>query len=224
MRQYPAAWLKGQSRGEAIAGELRLRIVEGTLKQGDTVSENKIAADFGTSRSPVREALKALSNEGLIRLERMGAVVLGLSAEDIGELYDVRYLIESFAQQRLASSCPAELIAALRHRIDSMRLAAKYANIAEFAWLDFQFHDSLIAAAGHARIARLWDSIRHVVLAVMLLTTEDVFAGGADRLERVVAKHEAIADALASGDEARIAKVVRDYFADSRDTLRSAWS
>ncbi|MDG0807973.1 GntR family transcriptional regulator [Cohnella rhizosphaerae] len=224
MRQYPAAWLKGQSRGEAIAGELRLRIVEGTLKQGDIVSENKIAADFGTSRSPVREALKALSNEGLIRLERMGAVVLGLSAEDVAELYDVRYLIESFAQRRLASSCPAELIASLRHRVDSMRVAAKYADIAEFAWLDFQFHDGLIATAGHARIARLWDSIRHVVLAVMLLTTEDVFAGGPDRLQRVVAKHEAIADALAAGDEARIAKVVQDYFADSRLTLRSAWS
>ncbi|MDI4646835.1 GntR family transcriptional regulator [Cohnella hashimotonis] len=224
MRQYPAAWLKGQSRGEAIAGELRLRIVEGTLKLGDVLSENKIAADFGTSRSPVREALKALSNEGLIRLERMGAVVQGLSAHDIAELYDVRYLIESFAQQRLASSCTPDLIASLRHRIDRMRIAAKYADIAEFAWLDFQFHDGLIAAAGHARIARLWDSIRHVVLTVMLLTTEEIFGDGADRLERVVAKHEAIADALESGEEVRIAGVVRDYFADSSKTLRSTWS
>ncbi|MFC3804354.1 GntR family transcriptional regulator [Cohnella sp. GCM10012308] len=224
MRQYPAAWLKGQSRGEAIAGELRLRIVDGSLKQGDVISENKIAAEFGTSRSPVREALKALSNEGLLRLERMGAVVQGLSAQDIAELYDVRYLIESFAQQRLATSCPPELIATLRHRIDSMRVAAKYADIAEFAWLDFQFHDGLISASGHARIARLWDSIRYIVLAVMLLTTEKVFGGGSERLERVVAKHEAIADALESGDEARIADVVRSYFADSRQTLRNTWS
>lgn len=221
MRQYPPAWLQGQSRGEAIAGELRLQIIGGALKPGAVISENKIASDFGTSRSPVREALKALSSEGLIRLERMGAVVLGLTPEDIGELYDVRYLIESFAQQRLAGGCPPDLIAALRHRIDRMRVAAKYSDIAEFAWLDFQFHDALIAAAGHARIAQLWGSIKQVVLAVMLLTTEEVFGGGAERLERVIAKHEAVAAAIESGDEARIAEVVRDYFSDSQRTLRS---
>ncbi|MEK0317768.1 GntR family transcriptional regulator [Cohnella sp. 56] len=219
MTSYPSAWLQGLSRGDAIACELRLQIVGGALRRGDVISENKIASDFGTSRSPVREALKALSAEGLLRLERMGAVVLGLSAQEVGELYDVRYLIESFAQQRLAAARPPELVPSLRHLADRMRVAAKHGDTAEFARLDFQFHDSLIAAAGHGRIAQLWGSIRQVVLVVMLLTTEQVFEGGAERLEQVIAKHETIADALASGDGTRIGQVVREYFADSRLTL-----
>lgn len=90
---------------EAIACELRLRIISGTLRPGEILSENRIAADFDSSRSPVREALRTLSNEGLIRLERMGVVVIGLKIKDVEELYDVRFLIESFVQQRLAGMC-----------------------------------------------------------------------------------------------------------------------
>lgn len=72
MLQYPSAWLQNASLGETIACELRLRIINGTIKTGETISENWVASEFGTSRSPVREALKTLSSEGLIRLERMG--------------------------------------------------------------------------------------------------------------------------------------------------------
>lgn len=68
MLHYPSAWLLGMSLGEKIASELRLQIINGTIPTGEILSENRIAADFGTSRSPVREAMKSLSNEGLIRL------------------------------------------------------------------------------------------------------------------------------------------------------------
>lgn len=55
----------GVSLGEKIAFNLRLRIVNGTIRKGSKLSKNQIATEFGTSRSPVREALKTLENEGL---------------------------------------------------------------------------------------------------------------------------------------------------------------
>ncbi|MDU5949027.1 MAG: GntR family transcriptional regulator, partial [Paenibacillus macerans] len=117
--QFPASWLKSGSLGESIAAELRLQMVSGAIKPGEILSENRIAADFGTSRSPVREALKTLSGEGLITLQRMGAVVRGLNLQDIEELYDVRYLIESFAWQRLAAD-PEKLLSQLDKIVDKM--------------------------------------------------------------------------------------------------------
>ena len=54
------------------------------------------------SRSPIREALRILSNEGLIDLQRMGAVVIGLTTRDLNELYDVRLLLEHFVLERLS--------------------------------------------------------------------------------------------------------------------------
>ncbi|NEW07730.1 GntR family transcriptional regulator [Paenibacillus sp. SYP-B3998] len=222
MKSYPSAWLQGVSLGETIACELRLQIINGTFKPGEVISENRVAADFGTSRSPVREALKTLSNEGLIRLERMGAIVIGLSLQDVEELYDVRYLIESFAQQRLAAGSHSSLINNLKQNIDKMELSVKHNDIVEFSYLDFCFHEAIIVEAKHARILHLWKSIRHIVLTVMLITTEEVFSEGEHKLITVIDKHRVIVEALESKDVTVIQRVVREYFADSNKTLHSS--
>lgn len=175
MLQYPSAWLQNASLGETIACELRLRIINGTIKTGETISENWVASEFGTSRSPVREALKTLSSEGLIRLERMGAVVVGLDVTDVEELYDVRFLIESFAQQRLAQSDVTGLLGCLQRIVDKMELAMKHNDAVEFSYQDLSFHETIITAANHNRILHLWKSIRPIVMTVMLLTTDEIF-------------------------------------------------
>jgi GntR family transcriptional regulator of gluconate operon len=224
MLLYPSAWLQGISRGESIAAELRLQIIKGTIKPGAVISENRMAAEFDTSRSPVREALKILSNEGLIRLERMGAVVTGLSMQDVVELYDVRYLIESFAQQRLAGGNHENLLASLKQTIDKMELAVKYKDSVEFSYLDFSFHETIIAEAKHTRILHLWKSIRQIVLAVMLLTTIAIFSEGESKMNMVIDKHRKIVKGLESKDVNVIQQVVQEYFADSNRTLHNSLS
>lgn len=220
--RYPSSWLQGMSLGESIASELRLQIIKGSIRPGEVISENRIAAEFGTSRSPVREALRALSNEGLIRLERMGAVVLGMSLNDIVELYDVRYIIESFAQQRLAGCDLDPLIVHLNRIIDKMTLAVQHRDVVEFSYLDFTFHETLIAQASHTRILHLWNSIRHLVLTVMLITTDEVFSEGEQKLAMVVEKHRKIVAGLKTKDVKIIQSVVEHYFADSRVTLHNS--
>lgn len=220
--KFPASWLKGSSLGESIACELRLQIINNTIKQGEVLSENRIAADFGTSRSPVREAMKTLSGEGLITLQRMGAVVNGLLLKDIDELYDVRYLIESFAWQRLAEEDPAPLIARLHQIVDKMELAAKYRDTVEFAFQDLSFHELIISSANHTRIWHLWTSIRQIVMTVMLITTEDVLSQGEDRIAYVVDKHRKLLKGLESRDPAIISARIEEYFADSRNTLHTS--
>ncbi|KAF9134681.1 hypothetical protein BGX30_011798, partial [Mortierella sp. GBA39] len=130
----------------------------------------------------------------LIRLERMGAVVVGLSLTDIVELYDVRFLIESFVQQRLAKMDRDQLLVTLRRIVDRMELAVKHQDAVEF-------------------------SIRPIVMTVMLITTEEIFSKGEAKLGSVIGKHQKIMDGLASGDEDEIQKLVQEYFADSRQTL-----
>lgn len=222
--RYPESWLRGAALGEGITCELRLQIIDGTLKPGETLSENRIAADFGTSRSPVREALKTLSNEGLIRLERMGAVVIGLGQKEVDELYDVRFLIESFAQQRMAGMDTEALFVQLDRIIDKMELAAKHVDPIEFAYQDLSFHETIIAEAKHSRIWQLWRSIRQIVMTVMLLTTEEVFSEGAARVEGVIEKHRRVIAGIRTNDPQTIERTVRDYFADSYLTLHDSLS
>ncbi|CAM3918774.1 GntR family transcriptional regulator [Cohnella lubricantis] len=222
--RYPESWLRGAPLGEGITCELRMQIISGALKPGETLSENRIAADFGTSRSPVREAMKTLSSEGLIRLERMGAVVIGLGEKEVDELYDVRFLIESFAQQRMAGLDTGPLIVQLGRIIDKMELAAKHMDPIEFAYQDLAFHETIIAEAKHSRIWQLWKSIRQIVMTVMLLTTEEVFSEGEARVAGVIDKHRKLLNGIQTNDPKTIERTVRDYFADSYVTLHDSIS
>lgn len=221
--QFPPLWMKGASLGERIANVLRLRIVSGEIKPGSILSENKIAKDFGTSRSPVRDAMKALSADGLINLERMGAVVLGLDLKDIQELYDVRYLIESFAQQRIPEQNLGSLILALNQIVDKMELALKYQNQSEFAYQDLTFHEMIIIKTNHLRILNLWNGLRHLIMAVILVTTEEVFSHGHNHVEWVIEKHRKIIRGLQTKEKAVIEKSVQEYFSDSKQTLDKAF-
>ncbi|WP_229727488.1 GntR family transcriptional regulator [Sporolactobacillus putidus] len=223
MMQFPPLWMKGASLGERIANVLRLRIVSGEIKPGSILSENKIAKDFGTSRSPVRDAMKALSADGLINLERMGAVVLGLDLKDIQELYDVRYLIESFAQQRIPEQNLENLVLTLNQIVDQMELALKYQNQSEFAYQDLTFHETIIIKTNHMRILNLWNGLRHLVMAVILVTTEEVFSHGDDHVEWVIEKHRKIIRGLQTKQQAAIEKSVQEYFSDSKQTLNKAF-
>ncbi|MFC7678970.1 GntR family transcriptional regulator [Paenibacillus sp. GCM10028914] len=221
--KYPTSWLLGVSLGESISSELRLQIISGTIKPGEVLSENRIANDFGTSRSPVREALKTLSNEGLIRLERMGAVVIGLSLKDVEELYDVRYLIESFVQAHVFKDPHPDLTRHLEQIIDRMELAAKHRDAIEFAFQDLAFHEKIITEAKHTRIFHLWKSIRPIVMTTMLITTEQVFSGGDDKIRYVIDKHIKLVQEMNSLDTQRIQAAVQHYFDDSRTTLHHSF-
>jgi GntR family transcriptional regulator of gluconate operon len=217
--QYPSSWLQGASLGERISCELRLQIIKGVIQPGIVLSENQIAAEFGTSRSPVREALKTLSTEGLIRLERMGAVVLGLTSKDIEELYDVRFLIENFVLQRLAKDPHENLVATLNKIIDKMEFAAKYHDYVEFSYQDLHFHEVMIAAVNHTRILHLWNGIRHIVLTALLVATEKRFAKDTQGAATVINNHRSIVNALVSKDAAYIEKIVEAHFEDTRKTV-----
>ncbi|MTT30416.1 GntR family transcriptional regulator [Terrilactibacillus sp. BCM23-1] len=219
MLHFPELWMKDASLGERIANELRLLILENVIKPGDILSENQIARKYGTSRSPVRDAMKALANDGLIRLERMGARVLGMSLNDIHELYDVREMIEDFAQQRVSAGYQDQLSRLLNQMIDKMELAAKYNNHNDFAYFDLIFHEEIIRHANHKRIMNLWKSMRSLIMAVIIVTTEDVFAHGSDHVAWVIEKHRKIVRSLLTGNKKDVEQSVVSYFQDSKRTL-----
>jgi GntR family transcriptional regulator of gluconate operon len=218
------SWLQGAGLGEKICCELRLRIINGQIKAGTKLSENQIAAEFGTSRSPVRDAFKILDGEGLIRLERMGAVVLGLKPKDLEELHDVRFLIEQFVMNKVIQLPTEELVVELRHILDKMKLASMHQDAVEFSYQDLQFHEAIILKADHSRILRLWRTIRHIVLTALLVATEKRFLSSAEDIGPLVEKHRCFVTALASQNRDLIKKALDDHFADVRVTVNQAVS
>lgn len=148
--------------------------------------------------------------------------MVGLDVTDVEELYDVRFLIESFAQQRLTQSDVTGLLGCLQRIVDKMELAMKHNDAVEFSYQDLSFHETIITAANHNRILHLWKSIRPIVMTVMLLTTDEIFSKGEQKLHSVIDKHYTIMKGLESRKRDVIEQVVREYFADSRKTLHSS--
>ena len=187
---YPSDWLKHRSTGEQVASELRLAIISKEIAEGEKLSENKIAQQFEVSRSPVRDALKLLQQDGLISLERMGAIVTGLSNTNQTEIYDIRLMLESFVFERLQLENNIEVIKQLNKILKMMTVAVEFKDADEFTRLDLQFHESMITAIKHQYIEMIWYNLTPVMECLILVSMRQRMQNEPEDFQRVIHNHQ----------------------------------
>lgn len=220
---YPDKWLSKATAGDRVACELRMRIISGMIESGTTLSENKLAADFHVSRSPVREALKVLAAENIIRLERMGAIVIGLSEKEVKEIYDVRLLIETFVFERLVKMDVTELTKELHKILEMMKVAIKYRDADEFSFQDVLFHETIIRAINHSYITMIWNNLKPVMESFILLSMRVRFQDKYDDFTRVISNHELYIEAIKTKDRKLMIQSLHQNFDDVQDKVEDLW-
>ncbi|MBE7899453.1 GntR family transcriptional regulator [Paenibacillus polymyxa] len=220
---YPSKWLLKASAGDRVTSELRMRIISGAIESGTILSENKLAADFAVSRSPIREALKILASENIIRLERMGAVVIGLSEKEIEEIYDVRLLIESFVFERLIKMDTHDLAKELSKILEMMKVAVKYSDADEFSYQDVLFHETIIRAVNHSYILMIWNNLKPVMESLILLSMRMRFKEKYEDFTRIVKNHELYIEAIQAKDRDLMIKSLHENFDDVQGKVEDLW-
>jgi DNA-binding GntR family transcriptional regulator len=162
--------LLAESAYEAV----RNRISEGTLRPGDALPEAKLAQDLGMSRSPIRDALRRLSHDGLVNfVPKKGYFVESLSSQDIADIYDLREVIEGLAAKRLARWITPEQAQTLRELAEKVdRRAATLGDAMEF-------HSAIFQMCGSRKIAEAARSLR-----LQLITYDE-------RTHRLTSSHDA---------------------------------
>ncbi|MGG1151713.1 gluconate operon transcriptional repressor GntR [Bacillus wiedmannii] len=220
---YPEKWLSKASAGDRVASELRMRIIAGEIESGTILSENKLAADFFVSRSPVREALKVLASENIIRLERMGAVVIGLTEKEIEEIYDVRLLIETFIFERLVKMDTNDLVRELNKIMEMMKIAIKYNDADEFSYQDLLFHETIIRTIEHSYILMIWNNLKPVMESLILLSMRNRFKEKYEDFVRVIKNHELYIKAIESKDRALMIEALHQNFDDVQGKVEDLW-
>ncbi|MCM3124263.1 GntR family transcriptional regulator [Mesobacillus sp. AQ2] len=220
---YPQKWLSKASTGDRVASELRMQIISGLIESGATLSENKLAADFGVSRSPIREALKILAAENLIRLERMGAIVIGLTEKDVEEIYDVRLLIESFVFERLIKIDTSNLVTELSKILEMMKIAIKYKDADEFSLQDVLFHETIIRAINHSHIRMIWDNTKPVMEAFILLSMRARIEEKYEDFDRILENHELYIEAIKTKNRELMIKSLHQNFDDVQGKVEDLW-
>jgi len=142
-----------------IAETLRDDILSARARPGDHLRQDRLASRFGTSRIPVREALRQLDGEGLVRLlPNMGARVVRLDPNELVEIYKLRELLEPFAISLSAPQLSDEQLQALKRQVEEMESITQSpspAGLIRFVEIDFHFHLASYAAAASPRLVRM---------------------------------------------------------------------
>jgi DNA-binding GntR family transcriptional regulator len=187
------------------------RVLDGTLPGGELISEGEIADALGISRTPVRAAFAQLESEGLLKLyPKRGALVVPVSAQELEDVIETRWVIERYAIER-AILDPRDLPARLARSADRQaRLKGR-----EFVEADRAFHRSLVESTGNALLLGLYDSLRDRQRRMARATMRD-----ADRATRTAKEHRAIADAIAEQNSARALSALRSHLDGALSALR----
>lgn len=193
---------------DQIYSALKSAILSRELFPGQAVSENEIGHSFNSSRTPVREALSRLRDDGLIvTLPSRGTYVSRLSDKNIRSAQFIREALEVAAVCRLCQiGLTAEAEQEIEHALNGQRAAMRRGDRKAFRIHDDQFHSALAAATGLERLESLL--IREKAgldrLRALAITDEAHMAG-------LLSEHEAVYDAIRAGDEARAADNLRKH-------------
>lgn len=181
---------------DRVREALRTAIIDGRLVPGNLYSVQALADQFGVSRSPVREALIDLSQNGMVRFERnRGVRVLETSIHDLEEIFALRILLEVPATYRATRQLTPEAVASLQQELEAMRIAADADDERTMMHHDVRFHNALLVMSGNRRLAEYVERLRDLV------TTKGTSTPGRSRtLHDICDEHEAILERVVARD------------------------
>jgi len=179
---------------DQVLAELRNRIINGGYPPGQRLTEDRLAADFGVSRNPVREALRIVQAEGLVTMTpRRGAVVSTPDASTIADLFAVRTSLETVAARLAAERATPGNVSELRALLEAARDATERADFSRVAELNNELHLHVIAISGNLWLSSISGSLYLHVNWVFRL-------GAAHRAPHSWAEHIRLVDAIEAGD------------------------
>lgn len=192
---------------EGIQLSLREAITKGDLPAGYRLREIPLAEHFGCSTTPVREALRRLEHEGLVKVHaRRGAEVMSVTAAEVAHLYEMRTVVECYAVRKAAELRPSKAeLAAVQRVLDEQQQTIDMDD--QHPRVDADFHRELMALAGNPVIAEWVERMVRQVEAVQA-RLDAVIEG---ERERTYKAHAAIVSAVAKGNPDRAESLMHDH-------------
>jgi GntR family transcriptional regulator, gluconate operon transcriptional repressor len=195
---------------------LRERILAGDFGLGERLVEARIARQLQISRGPVREALRQLRAEGLVREEpRRGSFVAELTIEDIREIYDLRAAIEARAARGIITNRDAAALDELRGILGRLRQATDDDDREMFAQLDLSFHEKLCLLSGNGRLHRVFVSYATMLGVLLRFEVSKYYQS----LEPLWHEHEALFEAIESLDVGRAEEACNEHLESAKERL-----
>lgn len=209
--------LRRNNLASDVADILRDAITNGELSPGTRLIEQDVSQRLGISRGPLREALRLLETEGLVKsYPGRGSFVAELSEKDIVQIYSLRTILEVEAARLAARKRSHEDLMELEKLLEGMLQAAKENNHALVLDLDIHFHQRIWKMADHSRLEAFLKEI--VAQAKMYISVQTSMY---DDLPTGIADHKTILTHLKTGDEDAAAETIRLHLREAETSLRT---
>lgn len=198
---------KTASLEEQVTATLESEILTGKLASGTSLTEQSLSVRLGVSRTPIRAALHTLAEEGLINLvPNRGAVVVGVTREDLIDIYKIRMRLEGLASALAAERILKEDLATLRESVELAEFYISRNDTEHLKELDTQFHAIIYRASGNRMLNKTLSELHRNIISYRKMSL-----AVPGRLERSVGEHREILKAIEAGDAERADRLTSEH-------------
>ncbi len=202
---------KTVSLADQVFDRLEGEILSGKYVRGEILTEMKLCADMGVSRTPIREAIRRLEQEHIIEYSPKGVVVIGVTEQDLKDIYDIRLALEGLAAARAAENISEEKLAELKEALELQEFYVSKKDAEHIRSTDNLFHSLIYRATG----STAYDD----TLALLHRKTQKFRKASVEnssRAEASVLEHRAVYEAIAAHDAKAAATAMEAHVANAR--------
>lgn len=201
---------------DVVFQTLREAILRGDLKPGERLMELQLASKLGVSRTPIREAIRMLEQEGLtVTVPRRGAEVAKMTLKGMEDVLEIRQALDELAVQLACVRITDEQLEELKERKTEFEISLKSADVTRIAEADVHFHDVIYDATGNPKLVSLLNNLREQIYRYRVEYIKD-----ADNHPILIEEHEAICEALVRRDEEAARVSIRKHVANQATAVK----
>lgn len=209
------------SIADQVFEQLEREILAGKYPQGEILSELRLSAELGVSRTPIREAIRRLEQEHILEDTSRGMVVVGITHEDMLDIYDIRRQLESTAARRAAACITEEALTEMKEILELQRFYIESektdgGNSDQIKNMDSRFHALLYASCGSRPYADTLTSLHKKIIKFRKASITHH-----RRAIHALEEHTAIYEALLAHDGDRAAEAALLHVANAQSSIES---
>ena len=205
------------SIADQVFEQLERDILAGKYARGELLSEQRLSAELGVSRTPVREAIRRLEQENLLEDAGRGVVIVGITHEDMLDMYEIRLQLEGLAARRAAENVSEEQLQEMREALDLQHFYCdreRSDSSDQIKNMDSRFHELMYAASGSKAYSDVLSRLHKKIAKYRKASVRKH-----SRAEESVNEHEAIFEALAAHDPDRAEQAALSHLRNARANM-----
>lgn len=202
---------------DVVFNTLREAILKGELQPGERLMELQLASKLGVSRTPIREAIRMLEQEGLaVTMPRKGAEVARMTLKDMEDVLEVRDALDELAAQIACERMTAEQMQILKETKREFEEILESGDVKKIADVDVRFHDIIYEATDNARLVSLLGNMREQLFRYRVECLKNP-----ENYPALMAEHNTIVSALEARDKVKVTEAMHEHVANQAVSVKA---